>query len=54
MDLDPDVAIFFIDLKEHIKKNIFTSLFGWCFWIRDPGTEIRYPGSVKIRIRDPG
>ncbi len=24
------------------------------FWIRDPGSEIRDPAWVKIRIRDPG
>jgi hypothetical protein len=36
------------------KKIFFTPLFSTCFWIRDPGSEIRDPGWVKIRIQDPG
>ena len=34
--------------------NFFSPLFCCCFWIRDSGSEIRDPGWVKIRIRDPG
>jgi hypothetical protein len=30
----------------------FVAVFG--YGIRDPGSEIRDPGWVKIRIRDPG
>ncbi len=33
-------------------KFFFTPVFCCCFWIRDPGSEIRDPGWVKIRIRD--
>jgi hypothetical protein len=35
------------------KKIFFTPLFFTCFWIWDPGSEIRDPGWVKIRINIP-
>ncbi len=36
------------------QQFFFTPVFHCCFWIRDPGSEIRDPRWVKIRIRDPG
>ncbi len=36
-----------------VAQNFFATLFYCCFWIRDPGSEIRDPGWVKIRIQDP-
>jgi hypothetical protein len=54
--------------KRYDNKFFFTNVFHCCFWIWDPGSEIRDPGSeirdprsgirdpgwVKIRIQDPG
>ncbi len=42
----------FVATKNGLKKIFFTPVFCCCFWIRDPGYEIRDPGWVKIRIRD--
>jgi hypothetical protein len=37
-----------------ITNFFFTSLFCYCFWIRDPGSEIRDPGSGMGKNQDPG
>ncbi len=42
----------FMVTRKSMTTNIFPSLFCCCFWIRDPGSQIRDPGWVKIRIWD--
>ncbi len=36
------------------KQFFFTPHFSTCFWIRDPGSEIRDPGSGMGKNQDPG
>jgi hypothetical protein len=36
------------------KKIFFTPLFSTCFWIRDPRSGIRDPGSGMGKNQDPG
>jgi hypothetical protein len=36
------------------KNFFFAPLFSTCFWIRDPGSEIRDPGSGMGKNQDPG
>ncbi len=36
------------------KKCVFTPLFSYCFWIRDPESEICDPGSGMGKNQDPG
>ncbi len=38
--------------KKRFDKFFFTPLFCCYFWIQDPGSEIRDPGWVKIKIRN--
>ncbi len=40
--------------KRYDNSFFFTNVFHCCFWIRDPRSEIRDPGWVKIWIRDRG
>ncbi len=44
----------FVATKNGMTKK-FSPLLSWtCCWIQDPGSEIRDPGWIKIRIQDPG
>ncbi len=43
------------DFKKKLWQQIFfTNVFHCCFWIRDPGSEIRDPGSGMGKNQDPG
>ena len=44
----------FVATKKGLTTNFFTPLFCCCFWIRDPKSGLRDPGSGMGKNQDPG